>query len=39
MNAPYGYLTQGYYRGYVPWLNRMIQFATENEYLEYLKED
>lgn len=34
---PYGYLTGSGYRGYVSWLNRMIMFATEGEYLEYIE--
>ena len=39
MQAPYGYLTGYGYRGYVPWLNRMVSFPTEREYLDILKED
>jgi hypothetical protein len=35
----YGYLLGSCYLGYVEWLNRMIPFATEQEYLEYIKED
>ena len=37
MKAPYGYLVGSGYKGYVPWLNRMILFATETEYIEYLE--
>lgn len=36
---PYGYLVSNGYKGYVPWLNRMVLFATEDEYLDYIKED
>lgn len=34
---PYGYLIDCGYVGYVPWLNRKIIFATEEEYIEYLE--
>lgn len=39
MAAAYGYLVASGYKGYVPWLNRMVLFATEDEYLEYIKEE
>lgn len=35
--APYGYLIGSGYLGYVPWLNRMLEFSTEQDYLEYLE--
>ena len=33
----YGYLVSDGYMGFVPWLNRMLKFATEGEYKEYLE--
>lgn len=37
MNEPYGYSVGSGYMGYVSWLNRMILFSTEEEYLEYIE--
>ena len=36
---PYGYLVSFGYRGWVESLGRYILFATEQEYLDYIKED
>ena len=36
--VPYGYYVDEGYVGYVPDLARYILFATENEYLDYIKE-
>lgn len=36
--TPYGYLTPDGFEGWVPWFKKYILFATENEYLEYIKE-
>ena len=35
--APYGYLVESGYVGYVPSMARFILFATEQEYLEYIE--
>lgn len=39
MKEPYGYYTGYGYRGYVERLGRMIEFATREEYYEFIKED
>jgi len=39
IDMPYGYLLDSCYLGYVEWLNRMVPFSTEQEYLDYIKED
>ena len=36
---PYGYLIDSGYNGWVNWLGRYVIFATEEEYLEYIKEE
>lgn len=36
---PYGYLTQNGYMGYVKSLDRFILFATEEDYLYYIREE
>lgn len=33
-----GYFTNFGYNGWVPWLNRYIRFASQEEYFEYLEE-
>lgn len=33
---PKGYYIGTGYMGWVPWYNRYMLFATENEYLEYI---
>ena len=38
IKAPYGYLVSVGYVGYVPDMGRFYLFATENDYLEYIKE-
>lgn len=36
--VPFGYITSYGYLGYVPDLSRYCLFATENDYLDYIKE-
>ena len=38
IKAPYGYLVEAGFIGYVPDMDRFCLFATENDYLEYIKE-
>ena len=34
----YGYYVSFGYRGWVPWLKRYLEFATEQDYKEYLED-
>ena len=38
-NEPYGYLVSYGYKGWVEILGLFILFATEEEYLDYIKEE
>lgn len=38
MDTPKGYYIGTGYMGWVPWYNKYILFATEEEYYEYFKE-
>ena len=37
LKEPYGYPVGSGYIGFVSWLNRMVIFSTETEYLEYIE--
>jgi len=37
-NVPYGYPVDNGYMGYVPLYGKMILFATEGEYLDFISE-
>lgn len=38
MSCYYGYTTYSGFWGWVPWLKKMILFATEGDYREYINE-
>lgn len=36
---PKGYFVPDGFMGYIPWLNSYMLFATESDYLDFVKEE